>query len=323
MGAVICLLPVLAFLLALVLMDSYKLVSHSTVFMAIAAGVAAACLSGAVHSTLSSPMHMAPVVEEIAKAGFMILVIWQGRVGFMIDAAILGFAVGTGFALTENIVYVSTADTAEPVFLVIRGCGTALMHGSTCALFAVTSQHWLNRRQKIDLALFLPGLALAIAAHSLYNLFLVSPLLSAIIAVVLIPGFTILVFRHSENSLRHWLGVGFDTDAEFLLMLSSGRIGMTRTGQYLQSLRYRFSTEVYVDMVCLIRLQVELSLRAKGVLMLKGAGYTVPAQPDVVEKLAELRFLRKSIGATGWLALKPVLNRDRRAAWQLKTLGAS
>ena len=331
MGAVICLLPVLAFLFALVLLDSYKLLRLGFVFIAIAAGAVAALLSGAVHSILgglvpressSLPLYLAPFVEEITKGGFIALVICQRRVGFMIDAAILGFAVGTGFAMAENIVYVSTAAAAEPVVWVIRGCGTALMHGSTCALFSAVSQHWLNRRQKVDPVLFLPGLALAIAAHSLYNLFLVSPLFSALIAVLFIPGVTIYVFRRSESSLRRWLGVGFDTDAEFLLMLSSGKIGTTRAGRYLQSLRHRFPTEVFVDMVCVLRLQVELSLRAKGILMLQGAGYAVPAQPDVAEKLAELRYLRKSIGATGWLALKPVLNRDRREFWQLKTLNA-
>ena len=329
MGTVISLLPVLAFLFALVLLDSYKLIRLGSVATAIAAGVVAAFLSGTVHSIVESvvplksnsfSLYLAPLIEEIAKAGFIVLLSYQRRVGFIIDAAIYGFAVGTGFAMVENIVYVGALTAADPVIWVIRGCGTALMHGSTCALFAVVSQSWLEKRHKVNPVLFLPGLVLATGIHSLYNRFLVSPLISAFLLVVLIPGVMICVFSRSERSLRRWLGVGFDTDAEFLLMLTSGKIGTTRAGRYLQNLRTRFPTAVFVDMVCLLRIQVELSLRAKGVLMLQRAGYAVPAQPDVAEKIEELRFLEQSIGATGWLALKPVLNRNRRELWQLNTL---
>ena len=59
------------------------------------------------------------------------------RIGFLVDAAIYGFAVGAGFALAENLYYLHLAAEAGMGTWIVRGFGTALMHGGTTALFAV------------------------------------------------------------------------------------------------------------------------------------------------------------------------------------------
>ena len=59
------------------------------------------------------------------------------RIGFLVDAAIFGFAVGTGFALAENLYYLHLAAEAGMGTWIVRGFGTALMHGGATALFAV------------------------------------------------------------------------------------------------------------------------------------------------------------------------------------------
>ena len=49
--------------------------------------------------------YLAPLVEEALKALWIAVLLRRGRVGFLVDAAILGFAVGAGFALVENVEY--------------------------------------------------------------------------------------------------------------------------------------------------------------------------------------------------------------------------
>ena len=49
----------------------------------------------------------------------------------MIDAAIYGFAVGAGFAFIENIYYLHSLEHHKIVVWIIRGLGTAVMHGGT------------------------------------------------------------------------------------------------------------------------------------------------------------------------------------------------
>ncbi len=74
------------------------------------------------------------------------------------------------------------------------------------------------------------------------------------------------------------------------------------------------------DMLCYLKLSSELSLRAKGVLMLHENGFAVKKDPDVNAKLDELRYLKQSIGKTGELALKPILNHSSHDLWQLQML---
>ena len=59
-------------------------------------------------------------------------------------------------------------------------------------------------------------------------------------------------------------------------------------------------------MVCLLRLQLELSVQARALLMARQAGLDLPVDDDLADALAEMKFLRGSIGTTGLLALRPL-----------------
>ena len=62
------------------------------------------------------------------------------KIGFMVDSAIYGFAVGAGFAFVENIYYLQSLENANLFLWIIRGFGTAVMHGGTTAVFAILSK---------------------------------------------------------------------------------------------------------------------------------------------------------------------------------------
>lgn len=327
--AVAC-LPVTAFLLALVLLDSFKLVALRRVLAAVLAGMLAALAAWRVNVALDESfslgllrlsLFVAPVVEEAAKALWPGWLVRSRRVGFLVDAAILGFAAGTGFALVEQIHYLRTRpDEALPLWIV-RGFGTAVMHGGATALFAVVAQGLAGRRGMRRGLYLLPGLALAIVVHALFNLFVLPPALSALVVVAGMPLILALVFRRSERALRAWLGVGFDSDAELLAAMGAGGLGNTRVGAYLRELQRRFPPAVVADLVCLLRLHLELSVRAKGLLMMREAGFAVPPPDDEVRaQFAELRFLERSVGPAGRLALHPVRRWSRRDLWQLHML---
>jgi hypothetical protein len=70
-----------------------------------------------------------------------------------------------------------------------------------------------------------------------------------------------------------------------------------------------------MDMFCLLRIQLELSVQAKAMLMAREAGLEVPVDDDLPAALAELEYLRKSIGPTGLLALKPLQVTSHRDDW--------
>jgi RsiW-degrading membrane proteinase PrsW (M82 family) len=330
-AALVSLLPVVLFLGGLVYLDSYKLVTFRSVLVAVGAGVAAALIAfvtartvagGSGVSPESYSRYVAPVLEECLKAAFPIWLLWKKRIGFLVDAAVYGFAVGTGFALVENVTYLFTVTETNPLLWLVRGLGTALMHGGVTAMVAILGRSVLERKSVAIGGAILPGLIGAIIIHSVFNHFFVSPVQSAFATVVGVPAVMAIVFRFSEKSTQEWLGVGFDTDQNLLEMITTGVLTETHVGQYLQTLQERFPSEVVADMLCLLRLQVELSIGAKAVMLMREAGFAPEPDPEVREKLAEMDFLERSIGKTGMLALHPFLPAGARNRWQLELVGS-
>lgn len=324
----LALLPVAAFLMVLVLLDSYKLVRLRAVLAVVLAGMLVAGVAYALNAALlphfkfaTYSRYVAPLIEEALKALVIVVLIRAHRVGFLVDAAICGFAVGTGFAMIENLDYLVLQPASALGTWVVRGFGTALMHGGAAASFAVLTLALLERAGRWTWRALLPGFALAVLLHAAFNHLLFSPLYATLGIVFALPLVLWAVFARSEAALAEWLGRGFDADAQTLELIDSGRLPDSPIGRYLHELKARFRGPVVADMLCYLRVHTELALRAKGVLLARENGFDMPVDAATREKFVELEFLEKSVGRTGLLALHPVLRRSRRDLWQLYLLG--
>lgn len=328
-AVLISVLPIFLFLGALVAIDSYKLVALRAVLFAVGAGLLAGLASYLVNVWLqpllgleptSYSRYVAPFIEETLKAAYLVHLLSRSRVGFVVDAAIYGFGIGAGFAFLENLYYLSVHVDASLWTWFVRGFGTAVMHGGVTAIFAMVVRTLHNRVEGVRPALLLPGLIAAIVLHSLYNHFLLQPLIATGLIVLVFPYIAMAVFQQSERDTRNWLGSGFDTDQELLRAIRTGQMAATPVGKFLTSLRQFFPPEQIVDMLCLLRIRAELGIRAKGVLMAREAGFEPPPDPTLPSKFEELRYLEGSIGRTGMRALKPFLHTSTRDLWQLNLL---
>ena len=328
--ALIGLLPVLCFLVALVALDSYKLVRLGDVALVIAAGCLAAGLSYLVNVAALDGLGVdfnryartiAPVVEEAIKGAVILLLIRTHRIGFLVDAAIFGFAVGTGFAMIENLYYLQDLGDAHIAVWIVRGFGTALLHGGVQAIFAVMVLAMSERRGKTDAGAVLLPLLTAVLLHSAFNHFVLPPIYQTLLVMVSLPPLMMLVFARSERAVEGWLGTGFDADRELLELLDSGNFSESPHGQYLFALREKFRGEVVADLVCYLRLHVELALRAKGLLMMRENGIDVAVDEPTRERFKEMLYLERTVGRTALLAIKPLLHMSHRDLWQLYMLG--
>ena len=322
--------PVILFLAALRALDSYKLVSSQTVAAALAAGALAAAVCYPINTIVFQhfPQYQddyarfgAPIVEESAKAVYWIFLIATARVAFMADSAICGFAIGAGFALVENITYPQLLESKGAGTLILRGFGTAIMHGGVAALGAMISVYLLESHQWRGVRLFVPGVVVAIVLHSLFNQSLDAPVASTLAAAVGLPLILAVAFYFSERSLRRWLGGKLDRDIDMLHMIGSDEFQNSRVGAYLTSLQEAFPAELRGDMLSLLQLTTELSMRAKSDLMLREAGLEIAPDPELDSMFAELKYLEKSIGPTGMLAIRPLLAQTPRDLWEMHRLG--
>jgi hypothetical protein len=204
---------------------------------------------------------------------------------------------------------------------IVRGFGTALMHGGTTALFAVMGLARMEQSTKASALHFLPGFVIAVLLHSGFNHLSHAPLIATLATMLTLPPLQWLVFERSEQALRQWIGHGFDADAQLLELIGSGSFASSPPGRYLASLKRSLPGALLADALCYLRLYTELALRAKGVLMMREAGFEPrEADEETRAKFAELRYLETSVGPTGLRALRPVLNMRRRELWQLYML---
>lgn len=322
----IALLPVCLFLLVLTVLDSYRLVRPSVLMKVFMSGCAATVMAYVLNTCFAQLLgwsphlfsrYLSPLVEEALKASILYWLIRRKKAGFMIDAALYGFAAGAGFAFTENIFYLTTLADPNLAFLTIRGFGTAIMHCGTTSLLGVVTLGALGSGKKLVHG-FIPGLLLAFLIHSAFNHFYLNPLLQTILILAVIPATLVFIFRINERQLQKWLEIEFFSEAILLTKMMKGEFSESKSGMYLARLKEHFAPETIVDMYCYISLYLELSVKSKRNLLLSECGLPVVKEEGMDEKRKEFTHLRKILGKSGELALSPLLKLKQRDLWKLE-----
>ena len=321
--------PVCCFLAALMYLDSYKLIPMRWILGTILLGCVTAVLSYPINVLALEWLniefalfsrYIAPFIEEFLKAMVVFGLMRRNRIGFLVDAAIFGFAVGAGFAILENLFYLQALPDTQLGTWIVRGFGTAFMHGGATAIFAIVSHTLLGQHPTHGQLALVPGFIIAVIVHSIFNHFFFAPIVNTLLVLVSLPILLTVVFQQSEQSVSEWLGAGFDADTELLELINSGELSASKVGLYLNSLKEKFEGPIVVDLLCYLRLHTELSIRAKGLLMMRESGFANKTGEETKAKLEELRFLESSIGTTGLLAMKPFLKMSQKDLWQLYML---
>lgn len=311
------------------LIDSFKLVTFRQTVFAIIVGALSAFAAIIANYNLilwlgielsQFSRFIAPVTEEFFKILFVIYLIQSKKVGFAVDSAIFGFAIGAGFAIIENIYYLNVLTDAGLLTWFVRGFGTAVMHGGTTAIASILIKDFSDRKEWPGVFNYIPGFFAAVFIHSLFNQFLLPPITVTLLILMILPPMLYLIFKRSEQNTRVWLGTGLDSDMEMLRMLMAGNISESRIGSYLKSIESKFSAEIVGDIICYLRVYLELSIKAKGILIMKENDFDLPPDSETKAQFEELRYLENNIGKTGKLAIQPLLKWNNTDLWQLYLL---
>ena len=318
--------PLALFIILLLVMDSFSLTKWPILIWSILAGVAMCALSWLICRipAIGECKLLVSVVEELLKGAVLYVLIARKRVGLLADATIYGSAIGAGFGLLANILYLNAHADVNFWHTIFLGCEAAVMHiGCTStlamALIMVHQDKFGESLQRKVIGTFVAFLA-AILIHYVHTLWPFNPLILTALLIVYFIYSKYSLFKKNSKFVHEWLDEGINNEINLLGAVKRGEFHTTKAGEYLLSLKENFEPETFFDMFCYIQNYLELSISARSNMILKEAGLEPMHDPANQERLEELRALRKSIGPTAEIALRPIVDRNQVNRWAITNL---
>jgi len=333
--ALIALAPVFALLIVFDRLDAFNLISFSSIVVLLGIGGAFAAFSFLANLRVMDGFpigfsnysrYVAPVIEESMKAAPIIFMFARNRLGFKVDAAIAGFAVGAGFSMIENIWYMFLLTEANVSAWLVRGFGTAIMHGGTTALFAIISHEMTERqaegeasRYRFDPLLFVPGLLIAMIVHSTFNHFPTEPLVVMAMTLLLVPATLFFALIRNERATQQWLAADKAAHAQMLADIRAGRFADSQRGQTVRDITEHLG-EKASDARHYVELKTELILRSEELIFTAQSGAPVVLTAEERAKIGQLDALERRLGKATCTALSTALGFTRNDLWELSRL---
>ncbi|MCL6729745.1 PrsW family glutamic-type intramembrane protease [Sphingomonas hankyongi] len=332
----LALVPVLILLVLFVWFDAFKLMSFREIILLLAlggvAGIAVYPISGRLIDALpigfsNYSRFLAPWIEEAFKAASIILLFGFNRIGYKLDAVISGFAIGAGFSVVENIIYLTIYPDYGASTWLVRGLGTAVMHGTTLAIFAAIA-HELAERETREAAgdfdfspwWFVPGFFLAVAIHMVFNQFPDRPLLAMLGAAMFAPIAIVAIFSFGTAEAQSWLVAERAEHKAQLETLRAGKWPDSTYGKKIATLSERLGADATTRIRRYWELQAYLVGEAEETLLEEAAGDAEYDPAEIRAAFAELDELRGTLGAGTYAELKRLLPFSRNDYWEVDEL---
>jgi RsiW-degrading membrane proteinase PrsW (M82 family) len=332
----LALIPVLLLLAIYVWLDAFKLMRLSEVIVLLALGGIAALIvypiSGRVLDALplgfsTYSRFVAPWIEEGIKALVMIGLFWFNRIGYKLDAVISGFAIGAGFSVVENIIYLWVYPDYGAGTWMVRGLGTAVMHGTTLAILAAIAHELAERENReaagdfrFNILWFVPGYLIAVGLHIAFNQFPDRPLIAMLGSMVVAPLAIMAIFSFGTSEAEKWLNAESAEHQAQLEALRAGRWPEGPSGRKIAALAARVDEETARRMRRYWELQAWLVHEAEETMLEEANGDAKFDPAQVRAALAELKGLQKALGRSTFAALKALLPFSRNDYWEVSEL---
>ena len=318
--------PLALFIILLVVMDSFSLTRWTTLLYSIGAGMVMFLVSWLICRipAIGGNRLLVSIVEELCKGAFLYILIVRQKVGLLGDATIYGSAIGAGFGLLSNIFWLTAQGGADVWHTVFLGFEAAVMHiGCTSTLAMALIMVHQNRFGESRRAKVIGSVVAFLAAILIHYVHALEPINPIVLTALLIVYFVISkhsLFKKNSKFVHDWLDEGINNEINLLGAVRRGEFSATKAGEYLLSLKERFEPETFFDMYCYIENYLELSIAARSNLILKEAGMDPVRDPVNQDRLREIADLRKRIGPTAELALRPIVDRNQVNRWALTNL---
>ena len=328
--------PVLVLLGIFIWLDAFKLMKSWEIAALLLMGAIGALLawpvSGRLLDTLPIGFSMysrfvAPWIEEAIKAAIMVALFRFNRIGYKLDAVIAGFAIGAGFSVVENVFYLTLFPAYGTGTWLVRGFGTAIMHGTTLAILAAMAHEFSERETRAAAAnyefhlwWFVPGYGAAVAIHTAFNQFPDRPLLAMLGAVVVAPITLIGILNFGTAEAQRWLASESAEHRAQLEALRSGRWPDGPAGKNIAALSARLDNQSAHRIRRYWELQAWVVAQAEETMIEEAEGEERFDAAQIRAAFAELNGLKQALGRSVFASFQALLPFSRNDLWEVNEL---
>lgn len=332
----LALVPVLVLLAIFVWLDVFALMSFREILFLLLLGgigaIAAYPVTGRLLDTLpigfsGYSRFVAPWIEEAIKGAIVIGLFRFNRIGYTFDAVLSGFAIGAGFSVVENIIYLTVYPDYGAGIWLVRGLGTAVMHGTTLAIFAASAHEFAERETReaasgfnFNLLWFIPGYLVAVALHTAFNQFPDQPLLAMLGAIIVAPLAVMLIFTFGRAHAHRWLETERASHQAQLEALGAGKWPDSAAGRKVAALAWRLGPEAAARIRRYWELRMWLVVQAEQAMLDEASGDVLLDKEKLAAAFAELPRIRQALGKSTFATLKPLLPFSRNDDWEVSEL---
>ncbi len=265
----------------------------------------------------------APVLEEILKGLILVYFIYQASFTYFVDGAIYGFAAGIGFAVLENIEYVTGNPETAMIQAIGRVISTNLMHATGSGIIGISLGIARFDKSKRRLLIFLSGLALAIAQHSIFNNLVTRVtsgllLLYAAIAGFSGAGFIAYMIRRGLREEKRWIEEKLGHEDGVTTQEASAVQQLDQMQKFLEPVVEKFGLEKASQVEVFLRMQARLGILRKTLekFIESGEEKLRQATEIQIEKLrSEMNETRQQVGAYCMLYLRGTFLQESSPLW--------
>lgn len=260
----------------------------------------------------------APILEESLKSALLIVLMRRFILRYAADGMAYGFAIGIGFAMVENLVYVVNNPDTGVQLAMTRSLSTSLVHGFTTALVGTIAGASLPFPNRTRVNRFLFGLLLVIMTHASFN-FVVKHLSGAELLLTALGmglGSMVLIIIIMRRTLER------ESQAihlELAGILSAGELMATRNPEMVAQLLAQHRGTIGEDRTHLIQryvtLQAQRGILRKNIALSQNAKLVETLNRQLQTAEQQLDVLRGSMGLYTWIWLRSVLPSEESDVW--------
>ena len=331
----VALVPVLIMLVMFIWLDVFKLMTTWETLGLLLLGALTAGAAYPVSGTFLDALPLgfsnysrfvAPWIEELVKGLAIVGLFWFNRIGYKLDAVISGFAIGAGFSVVENILYLTRFPELTANVWMVRGLGTAVMHGTTCAVLAATAHEFAERETRDAAAefdfnplWFVPGYLIAVGIHTAFNQFPDRPLLAMTGILAIAPFVIMAIFRFGAVEAQQWLNEEREGTRAALAAWEAGKFPDDASGRKIAALVKRADGATAAKMREYCQLLTWLLLQAEDTLHDQVTD-TEKLHAEGKQAFDRLDQLKRELGKTNVATLRALLPYSRNDYWEISEL---